>query len=388
MMKRGKGGMAISQSELESLIARAAPDGTSVLSVYLNVEQSRSTNLNRGYLRTLKEQLRACEQHIAEEKSRKAFSACSERVIAHVSNSDAHARALVLFCDEKSGLFWNRALNIPLESAVRWEEKPYVRPLVEAVDEYERYGVALVDREKGRLFTVYLGEIEEHRDVLAPDKRKYHKATSKDSTLSQPNLQRREDEHALWHLKEVVGAMEEMTARNGFDRLLLAGSREITTELHALLSKKLQSIVDRSLPLPIDANSQTVLKETMRVEEEVERAAEAETVERLITAAAKDSQAVLDLQPTLDAMRLGRILQVVYVQDLSVRGAQCRKCATLFAETPAACTYCEGELRPVQDLVGRLADLVFHSGGHAENVRGPAADRLREKGRIGAFLRF
>jgi hypothetical protein len=42
----------------------------------------------------------------------------------------------------------------------------------------------------------------------------------------------------------------------------------------------------------------------------------------------------------------------------------------------------------VADIVGRLADLVFYSGGHAENVRGPAAVRLRDKGRIGAFLRF
>jgi hypothetical protein len=87
-------------------------------------------------------------------------------------------------------------------------------------------------------------------------------------------------------------------------------------------------------------------------------------------------------------MRLGRIHELVYVQDLAAQGSQCSKCSTLFAEAPAACSFCGGEIRPIPDIVGRLADLVVYSGGHAENVRGPAAARLRDKGRIGAFLRF
>ncbi len=378
--------MAISKTELDSLMARPARDGGHVLSVYLNVDQSRTSNLNRGYLRTLKERLRTCEQHLPDENERKSFSACAERVVAHVSNYGARARVLVLFCDGE--VFWDRALNIPIESTLRWEEKPYLRPLLEAIDEYERYGVVLVDREKARLFTVHLGKIEEHSDVLSEEKRKYHKATSKDATRSQPNLQRREDEHTLWHLKEVGAAVEAMAARNGFDRLMLAGPHQITAELQGLLSKKVQAMVVRSMPLPIDSGEQAVLKETMRIEEEVERATEADVVERLITAAAKESHGALGLQPTLDAMRLGRIQQLIYVYDLTAEGAQCTKCRTLFGELQNPCPFCGGTLRGIPDIVGRLADLVVSSGGHAENVRGPAADRLREKGRIGAILRF
>ena len=389
MMKvgRGKANMAISKTELETLITRPAKNGDCVLSVYLNVDQSLSANLNRGYVRTLKELLRACEQRLTDDKERKAFAGCSERVLARVAGSDARARALALFCDH-DGVFWERPLSVPVASALRWEEKPYVRPLVEAVDEYERYCVVLVGREKARLFKVYLGEIEEHTDILAPEKRKSSKAASKDTNLSQPNLQRREEEHALWHLKEVAGALEHIASQSKFDRLVLAGPREITTELHGLLSKKLQSMLVRSLAMPFDANEQSLLKETMRIEEEVERTTELELVERLITAASKDSQAVLQLKPTLEAMRLGRIHELVYAQGAEMPGAQCANCGTLFAEVSGTCVYCSGPLRPIPDIVGRLADLVFYSGGHVENVRGTAADRLREKGLIGAFLRF
>jgi peptide subunit release factor 1 (eRF1) len=379
--------MAISKTELESLIARTAQEDACVLSIYLNVDQSRSGNLNRGYLRTLKELLRNCEQRLANASERKAFAALAERVLAHVASFGAPARTLVLFCDA-AGMFWNRALHIPLESAVRWEPKPYLRPLTEAMDEYERYGVALVDREKARVFTAYLGEIEEHRDILSPEKRKYYRAASKDTNLSQPNLQRREDEHTLWHLKEVAAALEQLAARNAFDRLILAGPHPVTSELRAILSKKLQTLVVRTLALASDAAPALVLKETMKIEEEVERSNEAALVERLITAASKESQAVLDLQPTLDAMRLRRIHELVYVQDLAAQGAECGKCSTLFAEPPEACPFCGGTTRPIPDIVSRLADRVLASGCHAENVRGPAAIRLREKGSIGAFLRF
>ncbi len=380
--------MPISRKDLDSLIEWNAEPGKYVLSVYLNVDQSRSTNLNRGYLRSLKELLRCSEQRLTDEKERKGFAACAERVLGHVTASDARSRSLALFCDGAKGLFWNRDLNIPLASAVRWEDRPYLRPLLEAIDEYERYGVALVDREKGRLFTVYLGKVEEHRDIIAPDKRKFTKTASKDTNLSQPNLQRREEEHVLWHLKEVAAALENIAARSAFDRLVLAGPHEVTGELRGLLSKKLQSLVTRTLPLPIDASEQIVLKETMRVEEELERQEESELVEKLITAASKESQAVIDMGPTLDAMRLGRIHELVYVHDLSVEGRQCAHCASLFTDPAAACEYCGGALRPIPDIVARLSDMVFYSGGHAENVRGPAADRLRAAGRIGAFLRF
>jgi peptide chain release factor subunit 1 len=378
--------MAISKTELESLIGQTTQPGGCVLSVYLDVDQSRASNLKHGYVRGLKEMVRCCEQRINGEQQ-KNFSATAQLVLDHVSKNSVRGRTQVLFADGRD-FFWQRDLFVPIDPTLRWEEKPYVRPLVEAADEYERYGVVLTDREKARLFTVYLGEVEENRDIFSAEKRKDFKKTSKDTALSQPKLQRHEDEHALWHLKDVAAQMEKLEAAHGFDRLILAGPREITTELHGILSKKLQSLVVRSLPLASDATEQTVLNETMRIEEEVEREKESGLLERLVTAAMKESQGVLGLQATLDAMRLGRILQLVYLHDLTVEGSQCTKCGTLFAATPAACEFCDGELRPVPDLVARLADLVFESGGRAENVRGAASDRLRGEGGIGAFLRF
>ena len=37
---------------------------------------------------------------------------------------------------------------------------PHLAPLIDIVEEYERYAVALVDKESARLFTVFMAEIE------------------------------------------------------------------------------------------------------------------------------------------------------------------------------------------------------------------------------------
>jgi hypothetical protein len=42
---------------------------------------------------------------------------------------------------------------------------PDLAPLLRLLDEHERYAVALVDKEKARLFSVFLGEIEVERQV-------------------------------------------------------------------------------------------------------------------------------------------------------------------------------------------------------------------------------
>ena len=40
---------------------------------------------------------------------------------------------------------------------------PHLAPLIDIVDEYERYAVALVDQERARFFTVFMAQIEETR---------------------------------------------------------------------------------------------------------------------------------------------------------------------------------------------------------------------------------
>jgi hypothetical protein len=395
--------MVISRSDLEELAGRASQPESPVLSIYLDVDQSKPANRNKGYLAALKDRLRALERQVtggaaapstaggaapARAADAREYARDAQRVLDFVAGLEAHGRTLALFCDASADFLWSRELRVSLGACACWEEKPHVRPLAEALDEYERFGVVLANRERARVFVVALGEIEEDRGVSAPEKIKEIASPGNDYILSQDNLQRREDEHALWHLKQVAEELDRRQAKHRFDRLILAGPQEITRELQGILPKRLRGLVVRCIALPVEASEQTVLNETLRIEQEVERAAELELVEELLTRAGKGARGAISIEPTLDAMRLGRILKLVYVDGYAPAGVECVNCRSLFLDGVSACAYCGSGVRPAPDVVARLVSMVVDSGGRAEVVRGAAAERLKNAGSIGAFLRF
>lgn len=378
----------ISKTDLENLIEREVKPSSPVLSVYLDVDQSRASNLNREFEAALKNMRRSIERQLGGERERREFTADAERVLQFVSNYEPRGRTLVIFCDASDDFFWQRELNTPLRNGAHWNDTAYVRPLLEAFDEFERYGVILADRAQARLFTVFLGEIEEHREAFAPADTRNIKTTGTDRIWSQMHFQHKADQHARWHLKHVAELMDRLAGSYAFDRLVLAGPVEATSELYRLLSKRLRSRVVNSIALPIGASEQQVVEATLRVEQEVERAAETKLVEDLITAAAKKEQAVIGLTAIFTSLQEGRIWRLVYANGFAPRGGQCTKCAMLFVEDRDACTYCGAAVRSVEDIIARAVERVADMGGKVKQVNDTAASQLNEAGGVGAFLRF
>src|SRR5712672_3434848 len=86
-------------------------------------------------------------------------------------------------------------LAVNVHNILSWRDKPYVRPLLELIDEHERYGVVLTDREHARLFSIFLGELEEHQEVFARADVTHVKTSGTDHMRSQMNIQRKADLH-------------------------------------------------------------------------------------------------------------------------------------------------------------------------------------------------
>jgi peptide chain release factor subunit 1 len=379
----------ITKAEMEILTLREGTPGRPILSVYLDIDQSRDANRNRKFEVTLSNLLRELGQRFENQHEREEFVADAERVTHFVSGYRPGARSLVILCDASENFLWSRELDAPLRSEARWSVTPYFRPLLEMLDEYERYGVILADRARARLFTIYLGKIEEHGESFAPGEVKTVKRPGRDRIRSDSRFQRKADQYAYRHLKRVAELAVELERRHDFGRLLLAGPVESTSQLQRLLPKHWQSRVFATLDLPVDSDPQTVLAATLRVAEEAERNGESMLVENLISDAARvEQRAVTGLDATLRALRLRRIRRLVYADGVSWPGGRCVNCAMLYEQEPEVCSYCGDAIRPVDDLVEQAAQRVVVSGGETEQVRGGAAERLGGAGGIGAFLKF
>lgn len=375
------------EHDLHPLLHRPPSPDSPVLTVYLDIDQAKQQNRNQGFVTALRGLLRELEETV-DDNDRGAFEHDARLALELAQREQPRGRTLLLCCDASNDLSWSQELQVALPSRAAWEPTPQVRPLLEALDEYERYAVVLTDRNRARLFTVFMGEIEEHGQAEAAADVHQFKASGTDQMWSQARFQRRADTHARKHLQHVAELADRLEREHGFDRLVLAGPPEALGELRRLLSRRLQARLATTVSLPVDSSPERVLESTREIEATIEREAEERIVDELLEAAGRD-QAALGPGPTLDALPVGRVLQLVYTASADGQGAECAACGALYANRPDRCPRCEGELVPLRDLLERLAEKTLALGGRVEQVRGPAAERLQARADgLGAFLRY
>lgn len=358
-----------------------APGNT--LTVYLDVDQSKPANRKRGFETQLKDMLK---QLIAQHPGDEELLATAQEVEDIVKRVEPTGKTLVLFRHRRLGFTFRNVLRLSLPPAVFWTRGAMLRPLVEALDDYERYAVVLVDSQRARLFTVFLGEVEEHKDLVSfipprPD------APSSDKLRSQSRMERHHDESVSAHVKTVARELSRLVDELEVDRLVLGGNNEVANAVARSLPKRLQGRLVEILPLPFGASYEEILQRTAEVQERLERVAELELVRELLREVRKGGRAVAGLPATLDAVNSKPVWKLVYIRGLSVEGQECRECGGLFTMAEEKCPQCGNTLHHVKTLVDRLSHRVIEAGGSVEVVSGPAAETLRQVGDIAAILR-
>jgi peptide chain release factor subunit 1 len=377
----------ISRTELQPLLERKPVPESPVLSVYLDTDQSKASNLQRRFEASLHAMLRSIETALHGEQLEN-FSADAALVRDYVSDRQPGGKAVIVFSDDSERFFWSRELQVPTRNNARWNQVPYTIPLLALLDDYERYGVALVDKERGRLFTVYMGEIQEHANALASLSVRHIKETGTDHMLSENRFQSKAAMHAHLHLKHVAEMLNKLADQYRFDRLLLGGPVEATGELQNLLSKRVRRRVVERLSLPVTANAREILQEVLGVEQRIERQMEERLVDELIAGADPHHPFTLGLERTVRALCEGRVWRMVYADGFTPRGGRCSNCGMLFARGEGACDYCGAGIVAVDDLLQPMIDRALEQDGRVEEVAGNAASRLQHAGGIGAVLRF
>ena len=375
-------------NDLQPLLSRPERSTDSILSVYMNVDQSRQVNLNRGFETQLGDLLLDLRKTMNGGPDSGAFAIAEKRVKEFLALYQPHSQGLAMFFDAADNFFWSQEINFSLTDEARWDREFYTKPLANAMDQFKAYGVALIDRENLRLFAVSLGRIEECGHKRFESGRTRHiKSAGTDHIESASQIQRKADEQVRANLRRDILLIATFAQDKRLDHIVLAGAPEITAALSNLLPKRLSSRVIGAVNLPITSASRDVLAATQHIADQYERATEMEIVHEVVTASAKKFKAVIGLEPTLKALNANRVWQFVYSSAYSAPGFECAQCGALFSTKTKACPHCRGSVVAVADVVERAVGHAVRSNVSVEVVTEDAAAYLNEAGSIGAFLK-
>lgn len=340
-------------------------------------ELKESEDYNENQLRELEDLLETLKNHVRDAVSRKSI------------------RLLVIFASS-GGLWREFGFPIALQSRIVVEATPYVRPLTILLDEFHRYCIVVIDSSKARIFSLYMGEFEEHPDVFiqsdVPDRVNVKISMTGDLAvgvrggLGAERIQRHIKDHIHRHLKHVAEQTFKIFREEKFDKLIIAGAGDkvlpwFQDHLHSHLKEHL---IGQFFAQPED-NDEELKDKAIQEAQKAERLHEHRLIEQLMDQKGPGGKAVLGVEPTLEALLAGQVHTLIIRHDFKESGYTCRSDHILSTHLKT-CPLCGQPMKEVSDLGEEMVDEALFQGAEIEHVFASHED-FNPYG-VGALLRF
>jgi peptide subunit release factor 1 (eRF1) len=373
------------------------PDGKPFFSIYINAEAGQ--NGRDTYPIWLKTELSDEEQKYKDDEAELGrFTALTERINNFVENeADPSANGIAIFASLGEGDYFEVVqLDVPFpESRFHSSDRPHIFPLARAVHENPRYAVLWADKNKADIY-VFGGETRIRSDVDAQSKVESieNEVTSGTSAggWSQQRFQRRRENFALQHAKEVVAELEEVMKKYSVEHLIIAGDEEtILPVIKPELSKPLEDRLIGSVSIADYQSEDEIREKTLDVvttEMATLQMKEVERVNDATKAAAK--LGTLGVEDTLRALANGQVEELVIASNIDSIDYSKKKIKKILNEyEPGDDTAPTDATVNVSDAAEIADQLVMRAINTAAKIMFVKDDSLLEDaGGVGSILRF
>ncbi len=355
--------------ELVEMIGKKAP----VLSLYLNVNPLRRTV--EKYKLALRRLLASVEDQ--------ANPADAQRVTRYFDfEYNWQGRGVACFSCQADGFWRAYPLFVPVEDSVFVNPRPYVKPLSNLLDNYARHGVAVVDREGVRLFTFFMGQLEEASGTFGEDVKR-----QRGGGRSAARFQRAAEETVERNIKDAVEEAIHFF-ESSCKRIMVAGTDENISQFRSQLPKMWQERVVGTFNVSANATPAEIGELALGVAQQAAVERERALIEQIVTAANKGGNAVMGLADTVAALQAGRVLQLVIAEGYEAPAFRCSNCGYLSVATATACNFCGGAMQAVPDVVNTLVRRTLEAGNNVVVVSQDDSASLGTFDQIGALLRY
>lgn len=302
-----------------------------------------------------------------------------ERFLEHEFERDG-AHGLALFCAGLDDVWIALQLPEPVPDGIKVERDFYLAPLAPLVGRGDGALVAVVNRERGSLYRLRAGRLEQDADLSEEQPRRHDQGG-----WSQARHQRHIDELAADHFRRVAEQIDRRVRAAKGTRLVVACPAEVRPEFEHLLSQEARHALAGWASVEAHAGPTEVQSAVRPVLERARAEHEAAQLERFREELGRNGRAVGGWGGTLEAASDARVDVLLYTDGAQRTAWQCPRCGRASAES-GSCPL-DGAIREER---GDGLDVALHQalahGGSACIVR--ERQDLDPLEGIGALLRF
>jgi peptide chain release factor subunit 1 len=367
---------------LRGLAGFRAGEGVAV-SVYLDLDPS--TTPTAGDLATrvnslLSEAGRHLDRSDFTHDQRKSLRGDLDRIRAYVEQELVRdgAHGLAVFACDLDNLWRPLALTESVADTVRVSSELYLTPLVPLVGRGEGALVAVVGRERGELFRLRAGRLEEVFDRTEETPGRHDQGG-----WSQARYERHIETLVERHLRRVADELERLVKR-GTECIVVVATEETRASFETMLGKDvLASIVGwttaeaHSGPPELLAAASPVLEASRAHEEE-------QALERWREEAGRNGRAAAGWEPTLEAASDGRVALLLYRNGVDHAAWRCPRCGRVAARD-GTCPLDGTRMDRTDDGLDLAIHHTLSNGGAVRAVTRHDLDPVEG---IGALLRY
>lgn len=383
--------MANSKNEAASLreILSYEPSGELVVSMYLLVDGLRATK--KDYLTTLNSMIAGSREELEsnpnlEKAQKKKLLNVMEDIKKYVNDSfRPYSTKTLLIYASGSGLWKVLRLPLIMKSKIIIDPKPHTQSMRTVLQNYKRYGVLLVDREKAQIYSIYLGEIREYLAAFISDVPPKVNLR-RQAVLREKKLLGRVEEKLHQFFKLVNNRTLELFREGKFDYLILAGRKEILPNFANYLHGSLQSRCIGSIEAEPDSSKSLIQEKAQKIIDKFETGYKNELIDKLLDEYNPNRLGVAGIEAVTGALLIEQIKILIYDRQFIKEGYICNGCRYLTTSDKTSCPYCGGKLAFYNDIVDEIVEDALSQGCEIVDIEGN--ERLREAGNIGAVLRY
>jgi peptide subunit release factor 1 (eRF1) len=262
----------------------------------------------------------------------------------------------------------------------------HLRPLAQLLGAQPAVWVAVVDRQKARFFDLRLDELSEREGLFRiPPVRQG--SSDGYGGYEGGRAQRRVEDEALHHYKEVAAHLQQAFEKGWFEKLIVGCQdvnwRDLGDQLHPYVKQRL---LGRFSAEAGKINNEQVREQASRVLREWQENRRQGLVKEVLDQALSNSRGVTGLRRVLRSLELGEVQTLLIGDNFKRAAAGCPSCKHLDPHPVQKCPACGHEAREIEDICDAIIPIAIRRDIELFYVKDDP--KFDAAGDIAALLRF